>query len=229
MKVPFLHILTLVLVMCFSLSAHATEAKTAYKAFTANPDGRTAFAYLYEVAVHPRCANCHGVIEEGIHRPTVGDERSLHPMNISMLNNIRLSVENGEFVQTGNPHPVNCRSCHQNANSDEPGMPPGASNNLMPGFIWHMPPPTMAIPRDLSAQTLCKTWLDPAKNSFLAFRGGLEQMDVFKKEFIHHVKDDPLVRWAWAPGPGRTPAPGTHSDFVKAMKLWIQEGVPCPQ
>jgi hypothetical protein len=54
-------------------------------------------------------------------------------------------------------------------------------------------------------------------------------MDVFKKEFIHHVKDDPLVRWAWAPGPGRTPAPGTHLDFVKAMKLWIQEGVPCPQ
>jgi len=65
-------------------------------------------------------------------------------------------------------------------------------------------------------------------NSFLAQRGGRDDMKTFKKEFEHHVSDDPLVRWAWNPGPGRTPAPGTHAQFAKAMSVWINGGAPCP-
>lgn len=199
-----------------------------YKAYKADPNAETAFAYLHQVATHPRCANCHGVVEEGVHHPTVGDERRAHPMNISSLNNLRLAVVEGKFVQLDSPHPVNCRSCHQNSNGDEPGMPPGAANDLMPGFVWHMPPSTMAIEPGMTAKTLCNNWLDPARNSFLAFRGSREQMDVFAKEFEHHVSDDPLVRWSWSPGPGRSPAPGTHEDFAHAMEVWIEGGAPCP-
>lgn len=199
-----------------------------FSEFKKSPDADKAFKYLHQVATHPRCANCHGVVDNGIHHPTVGDERRPHPMNITSLNNLKMGFKDGEFVQLGEANAINCRGCHQNDNGKEPGMPPGAANDLMPGFVWHMPPPTMAIEPGLSAQELCNNWLNPAKNSFLAFRGSRHQMDIFKKEFEHHVKDDPLVRWAWQPGPERTPAPGTHEDFVKAMKIWIKAGAPCP-
>lgn len=206
-----------------------TAFSDAYQDYKASPSGETAFEYLHQVATHPRCSNCHGVMDGGVHRPTVGDERRPHPMNISSANNLRLTVENHHFVQVPNStQPVNCRSCHQNKNGASPGMPPGAANDLMPGFVWHMPPPTMIVPADISPTQLCANWLDPAKNSFLAFRGSRDDMKTFEKEFVHHVSDDPLIRWAWNPGPGRSPAPGTHQEFVTAMQLWIDQDAPCP-
>ncbi|MEC8231903.1 MAG: hypothetical protein VX061_10750 [Pseudomonadota bacterium] len=201
---------------------------TAYTAYKSQPNAETAFAYLFDVATSPRCVNCHGVVENGAHRPTVGDNRTHHPMNITSINNLKMAVQDGKFVQVGETNPVNCRGCHQDKNADEPGRPPGAANDLMPGFVWHMPPPTMIIARDVTPLQLCNNWLNPQINSFLAQRGGRNDMKTFKKEFEHHVKDDPLVRWAWAPGPGRTPAPGTHEDFGNAMTLWIDAGAPCP-
>lgn len=207
----------------------STNNQSAYEKYSASPTPDTAFEYLHQVATHPRCANCHGVEEEGLHRPTVGDDRRLHPMNISSLNNLQLRVEDGKFVNNPSGNPVTCRGCHQDTNGKEFGMPPGAANDLMPGFVWHMPPARMKIERDISPAKLCELWLDPASNSNLAYRGGRNDMKTFKKEFEHHVKDDPLVRWAWEPGLGRTSAPGTHSEFVSAMSLWIDAGAPCPQ
>lgn len=209
--------------------AQASQAlANPYDAFKTRATPDTAFTYLHQVATHPRCANCHGVVSEGVHRPTVGDNRLNHQMNISFLNNFTLRVQDGKFVPSGNLNPVNCRGCHQDKNGTDPGLPPGASNNLMPGFVWHMPPVTMKIERDLTPKQLCEAWLDPARNSNLAYRGGRNDMKTFKKEFEHHVKDDPLVRWAWEPGPGRTSAPGSHKEFVQAMTLWIDAGAPCP-
>lgn len=201
-----------------------------YRAFMKEPNQETAFSYLHQVATHPRCANCHGKVIDGAHRPTVGDDQRPHPMNISSTNNLRLMVEDHEFKEIPNTSaPVNCRNCHADKNGAQPGMPPGAANDLMPGFVWHMPPASMIIAEDLTPQQLCENWLDPAKNSFLAFRGGRDDLKTFEKEFVHHVRDDPLIRWSWQPGPGRTPAPGEHGDFVKAMQLWIDEGANCPQ
>ena len=112
----------------------------------------------------------------------------------------------------------------------EGGMPPGAANDQMPGFVWHMPPPTMAIPLGLGAAELCERWLTPSLNSsHLAQRGGRDDLDTFRAEFLdHHAQIDPLVKWAWDPGPGRTAAPGSHADFIRAMKVWILAGAPCP-
>ncbi|MNP45440.1 hypothetical protein D3C76_1393620 [compost metagenome] len=153
----------------------------------------------------------------------------MHPMNISSANNLVLKVEGNKFIKAPNStQPVNCGGCHLDANGTVIGMPPGAANDLMPGFVWHMPPPTMILSRDMTPQQLCDNWLDPAKNSFLAIRGGRDDLVTFEKEFVHHVRDDPLIRWAWEPGPGRTPAPGAHKDFVKAMQLWISKGAKCP-
>lgn len=79
----------------------------------------------------------------------------------------------------------------------------------------------------LSAAELCEQWLDPARNSFLAVRGSREDLKTFEKEFVHHLRDDPLIRWSWEPRAGRSPAPGSHADFVRAMQVWIDADVPC--
>lgn len=220
--------LMLLLVAVGALIGNGATAD-AYQVFKNEASPENAFRYLHQVATHPRCANCHGQEIDGVHRPTVGDDRRRHPMNISAANNLQLMFANFQFQPVPkSDKPVNCRSCHQTKNGSAPGMPPGAANNLMPGFVWHMPPATMVVPVGIEPHELCENWLNPAKNSFLAFRGSRDDMKTFKKEFVHHVHDDPLIRWAWQPGPGRSSAPGTHKDFVMAMKTWIKGGAPCP-
>jgi hypothetical protein len=187
--------------------------------YVADKTPTTAFKYLHAVAVHPRCGNCHGR-QDGQDRriPTVGDDRHDHPMNVSMLlNDGRLGVT--------------CLTCHQKFNVLTAGGPPGAANDLLPNFLWHMPPAHMELPPGLTPRQLCEQWLDPEKNSseLVPNRGGRDDLVTFKKEFLEgHVKIDPLVMWAWQPGPGRTPAPGSHALFIEAMEQWINAGAPCP-
>jgi hypothetical protein len=45
---------------------------------------------------------------------------------------------------------------------------------------------------------------------------------------IHHMNEDSLVGWAWAPGAGRTPAPGTQALFGGLVKAWAASGAFCP-
>lgn len=55
-------------------------------------------------------------------------------------------------------------------------------------------------------------------------------LKTFRAEFLdHHTKVAPLILWAWEPGLGREPAPGTNKDFLKALDIWITAKVPCPQ
>lgn len=216
---------TNIILLSSLLTVNANEV---FKKFDRNPTAKNAFSYLFEVAKHPRCANCHGVVENGVHKPTVGDYRKNHPMNITALNNLVLTVKDHHFVQVPSAA-MNCRSCHQDTNYPEPGMPPGAANDKMPGFVWHMPPATMAVPRDITANQLCEQWLDPARNSNLVYRGGRDDLKTFRAEFLdHHAKVDPLILWAWEPGLGREAAPGTNKDFLKALDIWISAKAPCP-
>lgn len=211
-----------------ALSSFNTLADNAYETFIKTPNADTAFSYIFAVAKHPRCANCHGIVEDGIHKPTVGEYRDNHPMNITALNNLILTIKDHHFEQVPSAA-MNCRSCHQDENQKEPGMPPGAANDKMPGFVWHMPPATMAIPHDITPMQLCEQWLDPAKNSHLVYRGGKDDLATFRAEFLdHHAKVDPLILWSWEPGPGREPAPGSNKDFLNALDIWISAGAPCP-
>ena len=43
----------------------------------------------------------------------------------------------------------------------------------------------------------------------------------------HFAKDD-LVAWAWNPGAGRAPAPGTQQQLGELIKAWIDTGAQCP-
>lgn len=215
-------------VSVLSVTAGADEA---YQDFLEKPDADTAFQYIHQVAIHPRCANCHGVVDDkGSFFPTVGEMREPHPMNITIANNVVL-IEDGETFKQVDGVVLSCRSCHQDTNGDKEGMPPGNATPAMPGFVWHMPQATMTIPEGITAQSLCEKWLDPAHNSsHLAFRGGKDDLKTFKKEFHeHHVTLDPLVAWSWSPGPGLEKAPGQRQDFIRAVGVWIDAGAPCPE
>lgn len=103
---------------------------------------------------------------------------------------------------------MRCPACHQTANFD-PGRVPGNPN-------WHLAPASMAWQRRTLAE-ICAQVKDPARN------GGLTLA-----KLVEHMAHDPLVGWAWNPGAGREPAPGTQAAFGTLVKAWADSGATCP-
>lgn len=104
---------------------------------------------------------------------------------------------------------LRCPACHGDANYDAVGMPGLAG--------WHLAPASMGL-RGLALSDICAQLKEPDTN-------GSRSLDDIAK----HVAADPLVIWAWAPGPGRRPAPGTHADFVALIRAWADTGAECPR
>ena len=48
------------------------------------------------------------------------------------------------------------------------------------------------------------------------------------EDLLKHVSHDPLVLWAWKPGPGRSAPPVSHAKFIAALNAWIEAGAPSP-
>jgi hypothetical protein len=103
---------------------------------------------------------------------------------------------------------MECASCHQDANAATARVP-GA-----PG--WRLAPRAMAW-RDRSAAAICAQLVDRARN------GGRTL-----PQLVDHVAHDPLVAWGWAPGAGRTPAPGSQAELAALVSAWIDTGAVCP-
>jgi cytochrome c5 len=103
---------------------------------------------------------------------------------------------------------MRCPICHQQANF-EPGRMPGNP-------IWHLAPREMGWEGKTLGE-ICAQIKDPARN------GGrtLEAL-------IEHIGTDHLVGWAWAPGFGRRPAPGTQKEAGALVEAWVKTGAACP-
>jgi hypothetical protein len=69
-----------------------------------------------------------------------------------------------------------------------------------------------------SLREICLQVQDPERNG----RRSLSNLQ-------QHLATDPLVGWAWHPGEGRAPAPGTQAQFGALIKAWIATGARCPQ
>jgi hypothetical protein len=118
----------------------------------------------------------------------------------------RINVQRGI---DGNGMPaMRCNTCHQDHNNDMAGIP-GAPH-------WHLAPATMGWV-GLSKAELCRTVLDRNKN------GGRSVADL-----VAHITGDTPVRWAWEPGPHRSPPPLTIDDLKAALDAWAQASAPCP-
>jgi hypothetical protein len=103
---------------------------------------------------------------------------------------------------------MRCSICHQSANF-APGRMPGHAE-------WHLAPREMGWEGKTLAE-ICVQIKDPARN------GGRSLQDL-----VHHIGDDTLVGWAWAPGFGRQSAPGTQRQAGALVAAWIAAGAACP-
>lgn len=106
---------------------------------------------------------------------------------------------------------MSCTTCHPAVQLPGPGMPPGAPH-------WHMP--TREVPMVFEKKTaaeLCEQLKDPARNG-----------DRDLAEILHHVTEDGIVKWSFAPGDGRTKPHVSHAKFIQLVDAWIKKGAPCP-
>ena len=103
---------------------------------------------------------------------------------------------------------MRCSICHQAANFEPAGVPGNPA--------WHLAPHEMGWEGKTLAQ-ICEQIKDPARN------GGRSLDDI-----AHHVGEDHLVGWAWAPGGSRQPAPGTQGQAGALLDAWVKTGAVCP-
>ena len=103
---------------------------------------------------------------------------------------------------------MRCPICHQSANFDPAGVPGDPA--------WHLAPREMGW-EGKTLRQICLQIKDPERN------GGRSL-----EEIVHHIATDHLVGWAWAPGSGRRPAPGTQQQAGALIEAWLRGGAVCP-
>ena len=103
---------------------------------------------------------------------------------------------------------MRCPTCHLQANVDTAGVPGNP--------IWHLAPRDMGW-EGKTLREICIQIKDPARN-------GNRSVDAL----IEHIGEDHLVGWAWAPGYGRQPAPGTQKQAGALVEAWVKTGAECP-
>jgi hypothetical protein len=104
---------------------------------------------------------------------------------------------------------MRCSICHQGANFEAARVPGHPE--------WHLAPREMAWEGKTLGQ-ICAQIEDPVRN------GGRKLQDL-----VHHIGEDTLVGWAWAPGFGRRPAPGTQKEAGALVEAWVKTGAVCPE
>lgn len=107
-----------------------------------------------------------------------------------------------------------CMACHQAKTV------PAAGTNFrsIPGHAhWSLAPASMAW-QGRTLGEICEQIKDTSRN------GGRNL-----KQISEHMGKDSLVGWAWHPGPGRVPAPGTQDAFGRLIQAWIDDGAACPR
>jgi hypothetical protein len=148
--------------------------------------------------MNPRCVNCHPAGEH----PLQGNDQHIHMPPVSR-------GVGGEGV-AGNT----CGACHMDRNVDEMEK---ASYQSIPGRAgWSLAPRDMAW-EGKSMTEICQQIKDPARNS-----------DRSLMELYEHFLTSDLVGWAWDPGLGRDPVPGSQEQLAELIKAWIDSGADCP-
>lgn len=186
--------------LAIALAATAAPAQQpAEPASAGRAAGLAAWEEIHAVVSHPRCASCH--VEDDRPRWSGAHYGKTRPHGF----NVRRGLDGSGF---GNPG-LRCTACHFESNSSILHGPPGAP-------LWHLAPAAMAW-WEKDAAAICAQLKDPERN------GGRSL-----EEIALHMRDDPLVRWGWQPGPGREPAPGSPEAAHDAVLRWEAAGAPCP-
>ncbi|HEY6256927.1 MAG TPA: Isoquinoline 1-oxidoreductase subunit [Xanthobacteraceae bacterium] len=134
-----------------------------------------------------------------------------HPAGDSPHQTDRMRLHQPLVVRGADGHgapTLQCNTCHGPENFD-PARVPGHPQ-------WHVAPLSMAW-EGRSLGQICEEIKDRSRNG---------NRDL--AELLHHVSEDSLVGWAWSPGAGRAPAPGTQARFGEIMRAWVEAGAACP-
>jgi len=103
---------------------------------------------------------------------------------------------------------LRCNTCHQAENYEASGLPGHPK--------WHVAPLSMAW-QGKTLGEICAQLKDPQRN------GGMDLVKLHE-----HMAHDTLVGWAWQPGKGREPAPGSQARLGELIQAWIATGAECP-
>jgi cytochrome c2 len=193
------------LALCLSTSAFAAGEEG--ENVTINPpasvtleEGLAAWDRVYEVASHPRCANCHtGESDRPMWSGPAYGKTRVHGMNIR-AGESRIGAE---FLL--------CSTCHayNDGANDAPHMAPQVAMN------WQLAP----VEADWFGKTsdeICTQLRDPELN------GDRDYLDL-----ASHLDHDLILHWAWNPGGGREPAPYSLQEHVDDILAWGVAGYPC--
>lgn len=133
--------------------------------------------------------------------PTQGDDKHVHEPPV-----VRGPADIGALG-------MQCPTCHMPSNS----AALGDRIRSVPGDpSWRLAP-VEAGWTGKSAGAICAQIKDKTRN------GGRDLAQLHE-----HMAGDHLVGWAWAPGAGRTSAPGSQAQFGALIKAWIDTGAACP-
>lgn len=110
---------------------------------------------------------------------------------------------------------TDCFGCHTEQNVT---LHEAASYQSIPGHPrWGVAPSSMAW-EGKSLGEICRQLKDAERN-------GGRNLAMLKE----HIATDDLVGWAWHPGAGREPAPGSQESAGQLVQAWIDTGAECPQ
>lgn len=168
--------------------------------------GLAAWQRVYDVASHPRCANCHtGESDRPMWSGPSFDRTRVHGMNIR-AGESRIGAE---YIQ--------CTTCHAPTNevrADANPLPHAAPRVAMD---WRLAP-VEADWFGRSSEFVCAQLRDPERND------GRDYLALAK-----HLDHDLILHWAWNPGGDREPAPYSLQEHVDDVLTWGVAGYPCPQ
>lgn len=169
-------------------------------------EGLVAWSRIFEVAIHPRCANCHtGPSDRPMWSgPSYGETR-VHGMNV-LAGASRIGAET-----------LLCSTCHTTKQEDWSNANEVAHAAPRVAMNWRLAP-VEAHWFGRSSEQICAQLRNPATNGN---RGMLE--------LAEHLDHDLILHWAWAPGGGREPAPYSLQEHVNDILAWGVAGMPCPQ
>ena len=208
--VKYLNAMAILAATCVSLSVIAADEKIELNppadGSVSKEQGLDAWSRIYEVASHPRCANCHtGESDRPMWSgPSYGKAR-VHGMNIR-AGATRIGAEY-----------ILCSTCHTTKNTDWDNANVTAHAAPRVAMNWALAP-VEAHWFGQSSEQICSQLRDPATN------GGRDTLAL-----AEHLNHDLILHWAWAPGGGREPAPYSLQEHVNDILAWGVAGTPCPQ
>ncbi|MEM9761233.1 MAG: hypothetical protein AAF968_01755 [Pseudomonadota bacterium] len=168
-------------------------------------DGLENWGKFYEVASHPRCANCH-VGPDNLPMwsgPSYGETRP-HGMSIN-AGESRIGAE-----------ALVCSTCHTTLSEPRPGANDIPHSPPKVAMAWALAPVEAAW-FGKSSSYICNQLKDPARNGGRNIR-----------EVAEHLDHDLILHWAWEPGGTREPAPYSLQESMDFLMMWQAAGLPCP-